>query len=609
MNTVLPFKVCDSSRQTRHVIFATGTINGLIEQATIKFQRPFQHIVLANDGCELSSDMALAAFSKDLLMMLESGETWIPEGFYATDTQAQDSAEGLQNTSAGQIVLSAIQDTPNSDDATSTVLQTLNIDPAVMAIFPNQRISVAEPLSMKLLAGGVSNQDESLQQPSTSRHVTESIKIQETAEIADHMTMMETDDPVDENQSPNTKTKRPRAIEIQKSSKKYASSDMKFRSFEVNYSKLSDNVLSKLDKLQEFKATNPNTAIPSDLRITKMDTTSLVNSIVDQLRTVDTDIKASTMEMVAKQLLRKFPCLEKVDDDGYRNGISHIALKHKMINHNAYLNRFRKSSEQQAPTASKGRNVRAGTLKCYWENWKKDCENETLAKLRRDEPTLLTEDFLKSSQAYVRHRLNDSKDLLQLMSEYPVLRRRGLLKYHFEQATGVSIDELRKYYDLKRAKIVNYSETAGRKFKKLNNDCTDLEVLRFLACLVGEKIDDLVTYREIGTRIDEVHLDSPGPLLVSVDMGQDTAMYYVYVDQVRLSEGTDDVICALQDLLCIHFVHNFKYIKPASKFLELMQQYLLKIIPSSGSKSNAYRVGNQQRVVQKVIDHLSSHEF
>nr|XP_029734487.1 uncharacterized protein LOC115269847 [Aedes albopictus] len=236
MNTVLPFKVCDSSRQTRHVIFATGTINGLIEQATIKFQRPFQHIVLANDGCELSSDMALAAFSKDLLMMLESGETWIPEGFYATDTQAQDSAEGLQNTSAGQIVLSAIQDTPNSDDATSTVLQTLNIDPAVMAIFPNQRISVAEPLSMKLLTGGVSNQDESLQQPSTSRHVTESIKIQETAEIADHMTMMETDDPVDENQSPNTKTKRPRAIEIQKSSKKYASSDMKFRSFEVNYS-------------------------------------------------------------------------------------------------------------------------------------------------------------------------------------------------------------------------------------------------------------------------------------------------------------------------------------------------------------------------------------
>lgn len=98
-------------------------------------------------------------------------------------------------------------------------------------------------------------------------------------------------------------------------------------------------------------------------------------------------------------------------------------------------------------------------------------------------------------------------------------------------------------------------------------------------------------------------------LLSFTDMGQDTAMYYVYVDQVRLSEGTDDVICALQDLLCIHFVHNFKYIKPASKFLELMQQYLLKIIPSSGSKSNAYRVGNQQRVVQKVIDHLSSHEF
>lgn len=92
-------------------------------------------------------------------------------------------------------------------------------------------------------------------------------------------------------------------------------------------------------------------------------------------------------------------------------------------------------------------------------------------------------------------------------------------------------------------------------------------------------------------------------------MGQDTCMFYVYADHTRLSEGTVDVICAFQDLLCTQFVHNYKYIKPASKFLELVQQYFLKIIPSSGSKSNAYRVGNQQRVVQKVIDSLSSYEL
>lgn len=92
-------------------------------------------------------------------------------------------------------------------------------------------------------------------------------------------------------------------------------------------------------------------------------------------------------------------------------------------------------------------------------------------------------------------------------------------------------------------------------------------------------------------------------------MGQDKCMYYVYADQTRLSEGTSDVISAIQDLLCAQFVHNFKYIKAASKFLEFVQQYFLKIIPSSGSKSNAYRVGNQQRVVQKVIDCLSTHEF
>lgn len=96
--------------------------------------------------------------------------------------------------------------------------------------------------------------------------------------------------------------------------------------------------------------------------------------------------------------------------------------------------------------------------------------------------------------------------------------------------------------------------------------------------------------------------------LLFTDMGQNAAIYYVYANQVRLSEGTADFIGAMEDLLCVHFVHNFKYLKTVSKFLEFVQQYFLKIIPSSGSKSNAYRVGNQQRVVQTLIENLSRYE-
>lgn len=93
------------------------------------------------------------------------------------------------------------------------------------------------------------------------------------------------------------------------------------------------------------------------------------------------------------------------------------------------------------------------------------------------------------------------------------------------------------------------------------------------------------------------------------DMGQESSLYYVYADQIRLSEGTPRIICAFQDLMAVHFVHNFKYLKSISKFLELIQEYFFKIIPSKGSKSNAYRVGNQQRIVQKVIAALSNYEL
>lgn len=47
------------------------------------------------------------------------------------------------------------------------------------------------------------------------------------------------------------------------------------------------------------------------------------------------------------------------------------------------------------------------------------------------------------------------------------------------------------------------------------------------------------------------------------------------------------------------------YTKSATKLLELVQEYFLKIFPAKGSKSKAVRVGKQQRTVRKVIAALS----
>lgn len=90
------------------------------------------------------------------------------------------------------------------------------------------------------------------------------------------------------------------------------------------------------------------------------------------------------------------------------------------------------------------------------------------------------------------------------------------------------------------------------------------------------------------------------------DVGDNKRIFYVYADETRLSEGTNDIVAAMEDLFSIHFVHNFMYATRVSKFLEFLQEYFLKIITLEGSKSTASRVGNRQRIVQRVISALSN---
>ncbi|XP_062562867.1 uncharacterized protein LOC134226238 isoform X1 [Armigeres subalbatus] len=92
------------------------------------------------------------------------------------------------------------------------------------------------------------------------------------------------------------------------------------------------------------------------------------------------------------------------------------------------------------------------------------------------------------------------------------------------------------------------------------------------------------------------------------DIGNGADMYYVFADRTRLSEGTTDFVCAIQDLMSVHYVHSFMYLKSAAKFLELVQEYFLKIFTTKGSKSSAVRIGKQQRTVKKVIASLSQYE-
>lgn len=415
----------------------------------------------------------------------------------------------------------------------------------------------------------------------------------------------------DENQSPNSSEKRNHVdcVNIQRSKKKHASTEMKFLLFTVNWAKISDHVMVRLHAMQDFRNANPSSAIPAPLRITKKEITTLTTGVVDQLRMIDTEIGAVVMETVSRSILQKFPGLESTDDDGFGAGQGHIELKYKMINRNNYLNRFKTEiTSTTATSLKKNRNARAGTIKEYWTISSSQCNKEILSKLSRDEPNLLTDEFLSESQAYTRFRLDDKIDTASMVSKLPVLRRRKLLNFHFEKATGKNVNIFQKYFTSKRDKIAAYSLTCKPNLH-LSEKASDIDILSFLCSLVGENFKDLVHIKEIGTRVDDITISSPGPSLVAVDIGNNKSVFYVYANETRLSEGACDIISAMEDLFVVHFVHNFMYQNATSKFLELLQEYFFKIITLVGSKSTATRVGQRQRIVRKIISALSNFEM
>lgn len=304
-----------------------------------------------------------------------------------------------------------------------------------------------------------------------------------------------------ENQSPNLNQKRSPSdgILLHKSTKKHASTEMKFRCFTVNWNKISDHLLDRLRALQEFKNTNPNVFTPASIRVTKTEVTALTNAVVEQLRMIDTQIRAETMETVARQILEKFPAMDYTDDDGFGAGQGYVDLKYKMINRNNYLNRFKNaqaSCSNNAATLKKKRNARAGTLKEYWEKSSKQCDKSMQSILVRDEPNLLSNEFLLESQAYIRFKLDEKIDTAKMISQLPVLRRRVLLLFHFEKATGVKVGEFQRYFSAKRGKIIQYS-LACKPNLHLNESSSDSDVLQFLCSLVGETFSELIIHKEV----------------------------------------------------------------------------------------------------------------
>ncbi|KAL9705928.1 hypothetical protein quinque_009446 [Culex quinquefasciatus] len=304
--------------------------------------------------------------------------------------------------------------------------------------------------------------------------------------------------------------------------------------------------------------------------------------VVEQLRAIDTDISADVMKSVALQITGKFPCLDFPDDDGFKDGKGFVMIKSKLINRNSYCKRFKEGKVVSSSRSdrSKQLNAKSGTLKEYWENTAAECPKAAHSILLRDEPDLLTDSVLEETQPFVRVLLN-SQDTHKMLSKWPVLRRANLLKFHFEKATGRNLNDLSKYWNAKKTKMIDYSRTV-KKTIPLGGEATTLQICTFLAFLVGEEINKLIINKEMGTSIDDIFTNEASPVIVGIDVGDDKHMYYAVAEKTRLTEGTFDVLEAVEQLMAVYYVYNF---------------------------IQATRVGGRQRIVKRVIQALSTHEL
>ncbi|XP_039432283.1 uncharacterized protein LOC120414991 [Culex pipiens pallens] len=506
MEQITIFKICDLHMNNRQMIACQPNRESVLDHGSSALQKQVNRILLAADGCEITTDLVLTACQSQLLMLLSQGEAWM--SFGSNTVPVEETANSPFRV-----------EVPIGDSNTIGEDYNLELADEIILLEGGHTQDATEMKSFNLSDLHVKNPGfdapigefpVALTSPSTSTSTVQKAAV--TARAADECEPSKTD----ENRSPNVPTKRPvEQISIVKPKRKLTT-DMKFHSFQIDWTKVSDRLLNKFKDHQEFVDKNPDKPVPREVRITNDDINDLIPVVVEQLRAIDTDISADVMKSVALQITGKFPCLDFPDDDGFKDGKGFVMIKSKLINRNSYCKRFKEGKVVSSSRSdrSKQLNAKSGTLKEYWENTAAECPKAAHSILLRDEPDLLTDSVLEETQPFVRVLLN-SQDTHKMLSKWPVLRRANLLKFHFEKATGRNLNDLSKYWNAKKTKMIDYSRTV-KKTVPLGGEATTLQICTFLAFLVGEEINKLIINKEMGTSIDDIFTNEASPVIVGI---------------------------------------------------------------------------------------------
>ncbi|XP_065081793.1 uncharacterized protein LOC135704250 [Ochlerotatus camptorhynchus] len=335
MDKLLIFKVCDAARTTRLVIAAFPTLDSLLEQGSIALQNDVVSVYTEVEGCRITSDLALSVLHSNLLMLLGMNESWNPQQMQIISSPEQVAGDTSLNSipysnderqtydqKVAPTTISFVSNTPEQSVPTSVIAAPDFIAMDLLNNIEEDERSISEQNTIintliSITSPGSEIVDFERQSVMTNeKQTTELSNMQRESYVATSTIAEGTDVPqaeiseaVDEqseseansdheNQSPNKSRKRKHdssGVKLQRNTKKHAATELKFRSFVINWDKISDILLIKLQNLQQFKNTNTGKPVPQSLRFSKQDLSSFLNEVVNQLRLIDTDIRAETM--------------------------------------------------------------------------------------------------------------------------------------------------------------------------------------------------------------------------------------------------------------------------------------------------------------------------
>lgn len=237
--------------------------------------------------------------------------------------------------------------------------------------------------------------------------------------------------------------------------------------------------------------------------------TEVIHMVVASMRQVKTSIHSEAFRTIARKMGEKYPKMFKdYDEDGQILGNGYSSTYNKLVERNSYLNRPHKRNQDPATSDTVPLNKRRKLLKAKagCSNWDPlpttptpDTETiKTILKNISDTDDSLWE-YLEKSYAEQRKFINSSKDLLSILSEWPILFKPKVAIWHFKKLTGSQFGDITNFFRDKCKRILKFGEKRHKILVEgaKNETSTEILALQILTAHHKEKLEKIFFHKEV----------------------------------------------------------------------------------------------------------------